>query len=475
MIVRYFTFKLEDSLLQKLARLYFADIEQMVVPAGLLYSICEKKDEPATNVSDCIAVSLLPDNSDFDTDFFADFEYIEMHENLSPFKVLERKCSFQNLILTTVTPWNARIERTLIAFEQKNFEAIAELLYKSLAWDEFSTLPVAFLHLSKQYQPRMFATHELVCILLGRDPTNLLKLPEVQNVSVKRYFERESKQYEGIFVYAGEKPLLLEVLAEQFVHPDEITFVGNAKPPISIKTKQFQSMKNLIKFELPEIQQPEVIRDIKIDIEVKFQIYIDAEPDDRIDYEYIAFSQKTLRTIYDDLQNLISLKTHETEASTQLRFIAYKISVADDIFIFNRNFINLLRQNFPELLNSALHFRAISEKILAPHIMQFSPKPEPDWFDEEFQSKSASSNKILMLPDENLINVFFEFRTKKWHKIPNKMHQTLKSINLLVIDENWQSFKNLMYLLNPKLGKIITEQQNSAFDKIVPTKYSPEN
>ena len=266
---RYISFKLEDKILQKLARYYFADLKQMNVLAEILYSICAKKDDSTDNLSNCFAVGVLPENYDYDLDFFSDLEHFELIENLSNFDVLERKCPFHDLILTTTVPWKTRIERTLIAFEQGNLQAITDLLYKSLTLEEFLALPVAFLHLSKKYQPRMFASHELVCIILECDPTNLLKLPEVKGIHVKKYFERESNKFPGIFVHAGEKPLLLEVLAEQLVRPDEITFLGNAKPPISIKMKQFKPMKDTIEFEMPEIHEPEVVKDVKIDIEVK--------------------------------------------------------------------------------------------------------------------------------------------------------------------------------------------------------------
>ena len=463
---RYISFKLTDSLLQKLARYYYGDIEQINVLADLHYSICERKDEPANNVSDCFAVGQLAENCDFDEDFFSDLEHFKLLENLSTFNVLEKKCLFLDLILTTTAHWKARIERTLIAFEQENFQVIAELLHKSLTWDEFSTLPVTFLHLSKKFQPRMFATHQLVCIILERDPTNLFKLPEVRECNIKRYYERESNKFSGIFVYAGEKPLLLEVLSEQLVHPDEITFLGNAKPPISVKMKQFKPMKDVIEFELPEIQHPEIIKDVKIDIEVKFQLYLDAEQDIKAEYEYVAFSQKILMTYYDDFRNAVNLKNPETHASTELKFIGFKLSDTENVIVFDRNLINQYKTKLSELFTFALYFNPISEKVFVPHIMQFKPKPEPDWFDKEFQSESSELIKILILPDAGEIRDFFDFRMNKWNHRTGKLSRTLKNINLLTLDESWQSVKNLIYFLNPKLGKIIAYQQNSGFDRI---------
>ena len=328
---RYISFKLEDKILQKLARYFFADLMQMNVLADIFYSICAKKDDSANNLSDYYAVGLVPENNDLALDFFSDLDHFEVVEDLSHFKVLERKCAFQDLILTTTNQWKARIERTLIAFEEQNFQLIADLLYKSLTLDEFNSLPVAFLHLSKKYQPRMFDTHELVCIILERDPTNLLKLPELQGIHVTKYFERETNKFPGIFVHAGEKPLLLEVLVEQLVHPDEITFLGNAKPPISIKNKQFKPMKDVIKFEMPEIQQLEIVKDVKIDIEVKLQLYLDAVPEVKADYDYVAFSNKILMSHFDELQNAIGFTNAEKTTTLPLKFFGFKIRTHRDI------------------------------------------------------------------------------------------------------------------------------------------------
>jgi len=291
-------------------------------------------------------------------------------------------------------------------------------------------------------------------------------LPELQGIHVTKYFERETNKFPGIFVHAGEKPLLLEVLVEQLVHPDEITFLGNAKPPISIKNKQFKPMKDVIKFEMPEIQPLNVVKDVKIDIEVKFQLYLDAVPEVKADYDYVAFSNKILMSHFDELQNAIGFTNAEkTTTFSPLKFIGFKISETENLIVFDRNLLNMFGEKLKELLNSGLFFSAISERLFVPHIMQFIPKPDADWFDKEFVAESAESNKIILIPDPNILGEFYNYRSNKWNPSVGKLSRTLKSINLLSIDDKWQSIKNLIFFLNPKLGRIISEQQESACDR----------
>jgi len=319
------------------------------------------------------------------------------------------------------------------------------------------------LHLPKKLQPRMFDSPELVCILLNRDITNLLKLPALKSLKILEFCERETKKYEGIFVLKGEKPLLLQVLHEQLQKPDEITFIGNVKPPISIKMKQFKSMSEFISFELPEIVEPKVIDDFKIDVDVNAYLVPDADNSILDEIEYIGIPQHILNAYFDEFQTSVDVKT--------LKYQVFPFTDNEKLILFDKRLTSEFSSLPDEIRLSAVLFRKLTNKIFIADILEFKPKPENSWFESEFVSENSKFEKTLLLPEASQIKELMDLRKREMNSEIFRKQQKLKSIKIIKIGQNWLPAEDLIYTLNPKLGEILSKQHQTSLDRII----SPKN